>query len=77
MCFRIAKPAISRVGSGGWPGLVGIDRPEPLLQKPPIDLPPELRQRVVQVDDLIEPRAKRSSCPLSRRSLGRIESPSA
>jgi hypothetical protein len=21
MCFRIAKPAISRVGRGGWPGL--------------------------------------------------------
>jgi hypothetical protein len=31
---------------------------------------------MVQVDDLIEPRLEKSLCPLSRRSLGRIESPS-
>ena len=37
-------------------GLVGIDRPEPLLQKPPVDGASQLRQRVAQVDDLVEPR---------------------
>src|ERR1700733_1968460 len=37
-------------------GLVGIDRPEPLLQKPPVDGASQLRQRGAQVDDLVEPR---------------------
>jgi hypothetical protein len=36
--------------------LVGIDRAEPLLEEAPVDRPTELRQRVVHVDDLIEPR---------------------
>jgi len=57
-------------------GLVGIDRAEPLLEKAPVDRPAELRQRVVHVDDLVEPRLEEIFCPLSRRSLGRIESPS-
>jgi hypothetical protein len=38
------------------PGLVRIDRAEPLLEKAPVDRPTELRQRVIPVDDLIEPR---------------------
>jgi hypothetical protein len=38
------------------PGLVGIDRPEPLLQKAPVDRRSELRQLMPDVDDLIEPR---------------------
>jgi len=59
------------------PRLVCIDRAEPFLEKAPVNRPTELRQRVIPVDDLVEPRArKRSFCPLSRRSLGRIESPS-
>ena len=36
-------------------GLVRIDRPEPLLQKPPVDRRGQPRQRVAQVDDLVEP----------------------
>ena len=36
--------------------LVRIDRSEPLLEKPPVDRPAELRQRVAHVDDLVEPR---------------------
>ena len=36
-------------------GLVGIDRAEPRLEKPPVDRPAELRQRVIHVDDLVEP----------------------
>src|ERR1700758_3321863 len=38
--------------------LVGVDRPEPLSQKTPIDRPRQLHQRVVHVDDLIKPRAE-------------------
>ena len=45
--------------------------------EPPVDRPAKLSQRVVHVDDLIEPRPEEIVCPLSRRSLGRIESPSA
>jgi hypothetical protein len=58
-------------------GLVGIDRAEPLLEKAPVNRPAELRQRVIQVDDLVEARPEKIVLPLSRRSLGRIESPSA
>jgi hypothetical protein len=35
---------------------VRIDRAEPLLQKAPIDRKRQLRQRMLQIDDLIEPR---------------------
>ena len=38
------------------PGPVRIDRAEPLLQKPPVDRAAELRQRMADIDDLIEPR---------------------
>ena len=58
-------------------GLVGIDRAEPRLEKTPVDRPAKLRQRVIEVDDLVEPGPEKIVCPLSRRSLGRIESPSA
>src|SRR5262249_34901459 len=37
---------------------VGVDRPEPLLQKTPVDRPRQFHQRVAQVDDLIQPRAE-------------------
>ena len=36
--------------------LVGIDRAEPLLEKAPVDRPAELGERVIEVDDLVEPR---------------------
>ena len=36
-------------------GLVGIDRAEPLLEKLPVDHPAEFGERVIQVDDLVEP----------------------
>src|SRR6267154_3237246 len=56
-------------------GAIGIYRTELLLQKPPVDRPRQLRQRVLHVDDLIEPRTKQillaASPPLpwSHRSL--------
>jgi hypothetical protein len=37
---------------------VGIDRAEPLFQKPPVDLTPEPGQRVIGIDDLVETGAK-------------------
>lgn len=39
----------------------------------PVDRARQLRQRMLKVDDRIEPGAEKKSCaPLSRRSLGRI-----
>jgi hypothetical protein len=40
-----------------------MDRAEPLFQKPPVDPPTELGQRVVGIDDLIEPGAKHIRLP--------------
>ena len=39
-------------------GAVGVNRAELLFQKSPVDRPRQLRQRVVHVDDLVEPRTK-------------------
>jgi hypothetical protein len=50
--------------------LVGIDRAEPLLEEAPVDRPPELRQRVVQVDDLVEPRLEEIILPAVSPLLG-------
>ena len=44
-------------------GLVGIDRAEPPLEKAPVDRPAELRQRVIQVDDLVEARPEKIVLP--------------
>src|SRR6516162_8855094 len=38
--------------------LVGVDRAELRFQKPPVDRPRQLHQRVVHVDDLVKPRAE-------------------
>src|SRR6516165_4844806 len=38
--------------------LVGVGRAELRFQKPPVDRPRQLHQRVVHVDDLIKPRAE-------------------
>jgi hypothetical protein len=43
--------------------LVGIDRPEPILEEAPVDRPAKLGQRVVHVDDLIEPRPEEIVLP--------------
>ena len=39
-------------------GAVLVNRAKDLLQKAPVDLPCELRQRMFHVDDLVEPRAE-------------------
>ena len=39
-------------------GAVGVHRTELLFQKSPVDRPRQLHQRVVHVDDLVEPRTK-------------------
>jgi hypothetical protein len=50
--------------------LVGIDRAEPLLEEAPVDRPTELRQRVVHVDDLVEPRLEEIILPAVPPLLG-------
>ena len=50
-----------------WPG---IDRAEPLLEEAPVDRPTELRQRVVHVDDLVEPRLEEIILPAVPPLLG-------
>ena len=54
----MARPAINRVGSGGRPRLSVYTAPNLLFQEAPVDRPRELRQRVIHVDDLVEPRTK-------------------
>ena len=39
-------------------GLVAVDRPKPFFQEAPVDRPRQLHQRMVHVDDLIQPRAQ-------------------
>src|SRR5271163_1882440 len=39
-------------------GFVGVNRTQLLPQEPPIDRPREPHQRMIEIDDLIEPRAK-------------------
>src|SRR6185437_2415480 len=39
-------------------GAVLVDRAQPLFQEPPVDRPRKLHQRVLYIDDLVEPRAK-------------------
>ena len=70
MCLRIASPAISRVGSGGCPSLSRIDRAEPLLEEAPVDGPGQLRQRMITVDDLVEPRLEEIVLPAVPPLLG-------
>jgi hypothetical protein len=50
--------------------LVGIDRAETLLEEAPVDRPTELRQRVVHVDDLVEPRLEEIILPAVPPLLG-------
>jgi hypothetical protein len=51
-------------------GLVRIDRAEPLLEEAPGNRPAELRQRVIDVDDLVEPRLEEVVLPAVPPLLG-------
>jgi hypothetical protein len=44
-------------------GRRGSWRPEPLLEKAPVDRPVELGERVIDVDDLVEPRSEEIVLP--------------
>ncbi len=55
-------------------GRIGAGRPELRLQKPPVDRPPELRQRVTEVHDLIEPGAEQIALPAVATLFGRMPS---
>jgi hypothetical protein len=56
--MRTASPAISRVGSGGWPASSVQTSPKRPSRNDQSTSPPA-HQRMVHVDDLIEPGAKR------------------
>ena len=58
MCLRIAQPRHQPRRQRRPAGAVGIHGTELLFQKPPVDRPRQLRQRVIHVDDLVEPRTK-------------------
>jgi hypothetical protein len=64
------KPRHQARRQGRMSGLVGINRAEPLLEEVPVDRPAELGQRVVQVDDLIEPRTEEIVLPAVSPLLG-------
>jgi hypothetical protein len=51
-------------------GLVRIDHAEPLFEEAPIDRPAELGERVIHVDDLVEPRPEEIILPAVSPLLG-------
>jgi len=59
------EPCHQPRGQRRMPAPVAISGAELVLQKAPIDQPPELRQRVVHVHDLIEPRLEHVVLPAS------------
>jgi hypothetical protein len=59
------EPCHQPRGQRRMPAPVAISGAELVLQKAPIDQPPELRQRVVHVHDLIEPRREHVVLPAS------------
>ena len=81
-------PAISRVGIGRVAGTVGVNRPKCLLQKAPVDDIRKLCQRMLQIDNRVEPGSEQvplaavTSLPWSHeestpRAHGTTESPLA
>ena len=66
------SPAISRAGSGGWPGPRRADRGEAPLEEPPVDLARQPDQRVAHVDDLLQRRPEQVLLPLVARLRHRV-----
>ncbi len=54
-----------------------IDRAEPLLQKAPVNRPRQLRQRMIQIDDLIESRPEQMALSRRFRTCGPFGGPVA
>ena len=50
--------------------LIGIDRAEPPLEEAPVDRPTQLGERVISVDDLVEPRLEEIVLPAVPPLLG-------
>jgi len=71
-CLRIASPAISRVGNGGWPGLSVYTAPSFSSRKTPVDRPRQLHRAWVMSMIWSSRERNRSCSPPSRRSRGRI-----
>src|SRR5436305_4607235 len=68
MCFRMKRPATSRVGRPGWPGSRLAHRAEATIEKAPIDLTRQAHQRMPHVDDLIERRPQQVLLAIVSRS---------
>jgi hypothetical protein len=69
MCLRIESPHQPR-RQRRVADLVGIDHAKPLLEEAPVDPPPQLGERVISVDDLVEPRLEEIAPPAVPPLLG-------
>jgi hypothetical protein len=58
VCFQNREPRHQPGRQRRPAGAIGVHRAELLFQKPPVDRPRQLRQHVIHVDDLVEPRTK-------------------
>jgi hypothetical protein len=56
--FEDGKPCHQSCRQRRMAGIIGVDLAEATFQEPPIHRPRQLRQRMIHVDDLIEPGAK-------------------
>jgi hypothetical protein len=65
------SPIANRVWDPG-PALVAVERGDLAVDKAPIDLRGQLRQLVLQIDDLIEPRPEQIVRTLALCCFGRI-----
>src|SRR6516165_9394205 len=75
VCLRIASPAISRVGNGGWPGLSVYTAPNLSSRKRQSIACPSFTNACF-MSMIWSSRERNSSCSLvSRRSRGRIANP--
>jgi len=75
VCLRIASPAISRVGNGGWPGLLVYTAPNLSSRKRQSIACPSFTNACF-MSMIWSSRERNSPCSLvSRRSRGRIANP--
>lgn len=77
MNLRIATPAISRVGNGGWPPPIAVSRAKRRLQMRPINHARELHDRVLKIEDPIQTRPEKIGLPGSAHLLRPHLSPPA
>ena len=72
MCLRIASPAIKRVGNGGRPGLSSYTAPKRCSSNDQSIVRDSFTSGCSMSMIASSRERRRSACPLSRRSFGRI-----